>query len=116
MDDDIKQLEAELKQLQPIAPSGALRNRIEAELKTNPVQQMPGKVVWMWVFAALPAAAAAALAVILFARQGKSSAVIYSGPTAAVESAARSEEAPLKPVAAEKLLVSADDEGLVTLD
>src|SRR5215207_9852004 len=115
MDDDIKQLEAELARLRPATPSRALIKRVEAELATV---SAPPSLPWIeWILAAaLPAAALIALLLTLIPRTGETSAKqeLKSHSPGRVAGVA-SLEAPLKPIAAEKVLVSADDEGLVTL-
>src|SRR5688500_3847945 len=102
MDDEVKQFEAELARLRPAPPSRTLIKRVEAELAT--VVAEPRSLPWMeWVLAAaLPAAALIAVLLTLMPR-GKDSA-----PVQAVASVAP-QESPLKPVAAEKVLVSAVD-------
>lgn len=107
MDDELQQLEAELKGLRPAPLPAALVARVEAELagQPAPVPARPrgGNVAWFWPFLT----AAAAVLAMTFAPQppvpaeGKDS-IAHGG-------------AMLKPIAAENLLVSAQDEGLVTL-
>lgn len=106
MDND-EQLEAELKQFRPAAPPRRLVENIASELSAGSSRRsMPG-VAWPW---AVALAAAAALAFLL--------PQFGNNPVAPVASAvpAASPESAFKPVAAEKVLVSANDEGLVTLD
>lgn len=116
MDDEIKRLEGELAQLRPAAPSRALVKRVEAELATVPA---PRSLPWLeWVLAAaLPAAALIALLLTLIPRGDQ--AIAKQEPKlnspAGVVAGVAVQEAPLKPVAAEKVLVSAHDEGFVTL-
>ena len=104
MDDDLQQLEAELKNLRPAAPSVALRTRVQRELAPagSPVARMRSS--WWWL-AALPAAAAVALVFVLKSRPpaGSGSPVAVTTPV-------------FKPVTAQNVLYAADDEGLVTLD
>lgn len=107
MDDELQQFEAELKGLRPAPLSPALLARVEAELAGSPAaapaRPKGGTVAWFWPFLT---AAAAALA-MTFAPQPPMSAEGYG-------SLARSETT-LKPIAAENVLISAQDEGLVTL-
>ncbi len=104
MHDEFQELEAELKRLRPAAPSLALRDRIARELAAAPARRALAPVHRVWAVA-LPAAAAA---VALLAQLAPSSGI--RGPAWLADDAA------LKPVAAENVLVSARDEGLVTLD
>lgn len=120
MDDELKQLEAELERLQPARPSRALVQRIEADLiaKPEPVRRTIDRMGWVFALA-LPAAAALALMLTLASRlrNREPAALPAVGASSEVAPVAVvANEAPLKPVAAEKVLVSADDEGLVTLD
>ncbi len=113
MDDELQQLEAELKRLQPAPPPPALARRIARELEAAPAQRRLAEVHWLW--AALPAAAAVALVFTQFARErvtdeGRSAS--HFAPALATDATS---VASLKPVAAENLLVAAADEGLVTL-
>jgi hypothetical protein len=61
MDDDLQNLEHELKEFRPVAPSRALTARIESELVrdiASPTQASPAW--WLWA-AALPVAAVLAV-------------------------------------------------------
>lgn len=113
MDDELQQLEAELKRLQPVATAPALRDRIEHELASAPVRSRLAEVHWLW--AALPAAAAVALVCVQFARERSTELTneIPAGVPALAEATAI--VAPFKPVTAENVLVAASDEGLVIL-
>ena len=116
MDDELQQLEAELKALRPAAPSGLLTARIERELAapddTATGRAPRGAVRWLWA-AALPAAAAVALMVGQYSRRTARTTGLESGtPASAV---AGDTEAPFKPISAENVLYSASDEGLITL-
>lgn len=106
MDDELQQLEAELKGLRPAPLPPALVARVEAALAeaptAAPARPQGGNIAWFWPFLT---AAAAALA-MTFAPQPPS--------PAGKDSLAQSETA-LKPIKAENVLVSAQDEGLVTL-
>lgn len=101
MDDDFDKLEAELRRIRPAATSRALDQRIDGALAprrlTRPFRR--------WVWLALPAAAAIALAI----------ATMSPRRVADNSTAARPTPAAFKPVAAENVLVSSQDEGLVTL-
>lgn len=113
MDDELHQLEAELKRLQPAAPRPALVARVERALAVEPKRRSLAEVHWLW--AALPAAAAVALVFTQFARERP----VEAEPGAVrpvAQLAAIPGQAGLKPIAAENVLVSAADEGLVTLD
>ena len=115
MDNEINQLEAELSRLRPVPPSRALIKRIDSELAVVEVKRA---FPWMeWILAgALPAAAAIALLLTQLPRSGDAPAVSDSRSSLPTGGAALdSNAASLKPVAAEKVLVSAADEGLVTL-
>lgn len=111
MDDELLQLEAELKSLRPVAPTRQLEKRIARELEPAASARRPAAVLWFWA-AALPAAAALAIGVGALMRRdlspapGSAPAVVEASPA----------NAQLKPVAAENVLYSATDEGLVILD
>jgi hypothetical protein len=105
MDDELQQLEAELKRLRPVAPAPPLAARIGRELAAR----RPGRLWWTWV--ALPAAAALAFVLVRPERPGTDAPKVVASP-APVPVVAR---AIFKPVAAENVLVEARDEGLVTL-
>ena len=116
MDDETRQLEAELTRLRPITPSRALVRRIETELATASVPRRT--IPWFeWCLAAaLPAAALIVLLLTQFPRAGDARVNSGATPNEPLSVAGGSfREGALKPVAAEKVLVSADDEGLVTL-
>ena len=107
MDDELQNLEAELKTLRPAPPSVALVGQIEHELSAVVKRRAP--LAWFWG-AALPAAAALALMAASIMRRDLSrrSVAPLTGTAAAQEV--------LKPVAAENVLYSVRDEGVVTLD
>lgn len=150
MDDELKQLEAELKALQPAAPRRALFERLEAELAT-PVATAPveNKIVarpsrsWWAAAAAMPIAAAIAVAGYFVGRQGAKipqlnpeTPVVLTAPAVSGESPASQspvvataqpakweaveitaeQAAQFKPVASENVLYAVKDEGLVTLE
>ena len=102
MDNELHELEAELKRLRPIAPSRALATSIGRELAAAPRRNY-------WGWAALPLAAA--VAVLVFFRSETAVAPQPAVSTATEPSAV----ATYKPVSAENLLYDQSDEGLVTL-
>lgn len=108
MDEELKELEAELQELRPQAPSNELMARVRHELARPQAPRELAPVHRFWAVA-LPAAAAVALVFTHFSREAQPTAqrVSRMAPLAV---------APLKPVAAENLLVAASDEGLVTLE
>jgi hypothetical protein len=114
MDDELKQLEAELKQLKPALVSRRLTDRIEADLRAQP-EAAPRRSIFPAWWIALPIAAAVALAFTPLFRKPASTPMPPASASIAA-GASGGGGAYLKPIAAEKLLVSADDEGLVTLD
>lgn len=97
MDNELHELEAELKRLRPVAPSRALAAGIARQLAA------PRRNYWAWT--ALPLAASLAGLVMLRERPA------VPAPTPAPVSAV----ATYKPVSAENLLYAQNDEGLVTL-
>ncbi len=106
MDDELQNLEAELKRLRPAAASRALRARVEHQL-ARPVGVQPvAPLRWVW-FAVLPAAAAAVVVLLRYSQHPPASRPVRGDVIV---------DAPLKPVATENVLVSASDEGLVTLE
>lgn len=114
MDDDLHQLEAELKRLRPAAPSTRLRARVGEALVPARRKSSP-RWPWLWG-AALPVAAAIAM----MAFWPKEAPRARELPPVAVadrdQGASRSESSDtLKPVAVENVLYAAHDEGLVTL-
>lgn len=137
MDDELKNLEAELQRLRPRAPSPALMARIERDLSAAPALK-PGKAGaapriaevrrfdWRWAALALPAAAALAVGLFVAIRpapereRGAVSTVPAAGEHSTLEQASAASASAaddlLKPIAAENLLLTARDEGLVTLD
>jgi hypothetical protein len=111
MDDELQQLEAELKSLRPSAVPHELVVRIEDELKSVAHSRRPAPLFWFWA-AALPAAAALAIAIgTLMRRDLGGMRAAAPDLTANLRGATG-----LKPIAAENVLYAATDEGLVTLD
>lgn len=98
MDDELQELENELKQLRPVAPTRDLRARIETELTAKP-RHRPAWFVW----SALPLAAAAAWGAWMFLP-----GVLRDSPSRVPQG--------FQPVAAENLLLDVRDEGYVTLE
>lgn len=119
MDDDLQNLEAELKRLRPVAPPPAMLARIKRELGLSATAEKPApartaRVWWLWA-GALPAAAAAlVLALVVTSRQRTMPVSPVVAPMAvAVVQESTSEV--FKPVTAENVLYAVADEGLVTL-
>jgi hypothetical protein len=115
MDDEAQQLEAELKRLQPAPPSRRLLERLESELGASRVRHQRSTVIWLWVGAL---SAAAAIGVLVPRFGGSTSADPTSNLVtnqATLRPLSVAQEATFKPVAAENVLISAKDEGLVTL-
>ena len=101
IDDELQQLEAELKRLRPVAPSAAVHVRLAQELA--PRRRRAPILRFGWV--ALPIAAGVVLAVTL------SPAKRPAPPgTTATAQALR-----FKPVAAQNILIDSQDEGTATL-
>jgi hypothetical protein len=123
MDDELRELECELRALRPMPPSAALQERLRRALDPDTVAPLsllrPADKLrqyhWWWL-AAFPAATAALFAVLLALR-----APHRAGPGAPKPAGPRpvavvhAADHGLKPVAAENLLYATDDEGLVTL-
>lgn len=104
MDDELKELEAELRGLELAAPSRRLMARIERDLAAAEEPGGAMRLRWLWTVA-LPAAAVVALMVTFGGRAVKSPR----------QGEAVAEMNLMKPVAAENVLIAAEDEGLVTL-
>src|SRR3954467_9976151 len=107
MDDDFQQLETELKGLRPAKPSRALVSRIENELAIAPKSAARSQVWWLWTVA-LPVAAGVAFVVVQFSpkRPVRSEQTVAKNPPSAAQAlTVTANEAPLKPVAAENVLV-----------
>jgi len=128
MDEDFENLEAELKQLEPRAPSTNAVCRIEAELARHGDKTKVADIRWIGIGVTVLAAAAAVA--VIFVRPGSPRHETGSAPGRAATplAAAAGNGVPalparavgttsqLKPIADESMLVSARDEGLVTLD
>ncbi len=111
MDNDLQDLEAELKRLRPLAPSRTVAENIARQLASPTAA--PRRNAWAW--AALPLAAMVAGFVLLRDQPvapapTRTPALAPSLTTPAPASAA----AKFKPVSAENLLYAQSDEGLVT--
>jgi hypothetical protein len=106
MDEELNRLEAELKRLRPLAPSPRSFAAVERELE-RPATTRARVSRWWW--AAIAPLAAAAMVVFLFIRRDLPAGRPDREPQSA-------DALMMKPIALEKLLVSAEDEGLVTLD
>lgn len=97
MDNDFQDLEAELKALRPAAPSRELHARVTRELTPA------GRALPWWMWSAVPAAAALIIAFTL-AQRNALPGVVEADATPQ-----------FRPVSAENVLYSAQDEGPVTL-
>lgn len=105
MDEELQQLEAELKQLRPRTVSPGLRQRLARELEP--------RIRLRWVWTALPIAAALALLLTLNRSD-------HEVPTAAAPAVAQATTRPTpevyRPVSVENVLYASEDEGIVTLE
>ena len=117
MDNDLQELEAELKRLRPLAPARDVADVIARELATAPQRSRR-----YWVWAALPLATAASLAGVILLQERPAGSTPASKPTVAATHAPALSLAPknalaatYKPVSADNLLYAQSDEGLVTL-
>ena len=125
MDDELQQLEDELKRLRPAAPTRDFLARIERELAAPVAIPVPirraAPLWWLWA-AALPGAAAIAVVVTLATRDHPQPIAPLPTPIATVAKPTVAEQlvaesaAAFKPVTAENVLYAARDEGLVTLE
>ena len=104
MDDDHSLLETELKRLRPVAASRDLLGRIESE-----VQPAAPRPLARWTWLVLPAAAAFA---VVMAVKSQHSTIAPEKPATVLRPQTTRIE--FKPVRAENVLLSAQDEGLVT--
>jgi len=114
MDEEIEQLEAELKRLRPVAANRRLHEAIAREL--SPVRSTSLlRRARTWI--ALPVAAALVGSVLYFTAFGPPiSRPTSPAPASATPPiAAQSSMPQFRPVAARNILVSATDEGLVSL-
>lgn len=115
MDEELRELETELKGLRPARLRDGWQVRLQRELGTDP-QPVPAARSaarpnpWWWL-ATLPAAAAIALVLRLAPEDAG-----HDRAVPAQASAALAVEETLKPVAAQNVLYAAEDEGIVTLD
>ena len=103
MDNDLHELEAELKRLRPVVPRRALVAGIGQKLAA------PRRNYWAWT--ALPLAAMVAGLLLLRDRPAQ---LLPNSPSTSAPVAATTTPA-YKPVSAENLLYAQSDEGLVTL-
>ena len=118
MDDEHRELERELAQLRPAAPSRHLIERVDRALGSETAARPTApRVGWWWT---LPAAAALAFGILRLASDRPAPAVSSKSGSgsrpADIASDAPAASAAFKTVAAENILVSARDEGIVTLD
>lgn len=118
MDDETPQFEAELKRLRPIAPSRRLIESIDLELAAATTRRRRPKAIKAVMFWSGTLAAAAAIALLVRSGGQHSNRARPGTPAvqAVVASSGEANEAPFKPISAENVLISANDEGLVTLD
>ena len=100
IDDELQQLEAELKRLSPVAPSAAVRARLALELA--PRRRRAPILRFGWVV--LPIAAGVVLAVALSPAKRPAASGTASAPALR-----------FKPVAAQNILIDSQDEGTATL-
>ncbi len=107
MDDELQSLETELTRLRPMPVPAALTKRVGAALG----ERRAARASRWWLAVALPAAAAVAFGLLQAFDPRATGAAHPEAPVAVTPADAT----PFKPVAADKLLVSATDEGLVTL-
>jgi hypothetical protein len=113
MDEEFEQLEAELRRLRPITPDPRLRGAIARELAPVPSTNVFRRAR-TWI--ALPIAAAIVGSLLYFtAFTPPNSDAPASSVTASTTVAAPTSAPQFKPVAARNILVSATDEGLVSL-
>jgi hypothetical protein len=102
MDDNFQDLEAELGRLQPAAPRSQFLARIESDLAPR------RRVLRGWLWVAIPAAAALAVAAVFgIRRAARPSADVSALQLAAVPT--------LRPVEVRDVLVGSRDEGYVML-
>ncbi|MCF7687448.1 MAG: hypothetical protein K9M98_00555 [Cephaloticoccus sp.] len=107
MDKELLELEAELKQLRPLPPSGQLQARIAAELSPR------RKISWTWV--ALPLAAALVLLLALRSNDSVNRGNNAVPLVATVPPPVESNPTVFKPVATQNVLYATQDDGIVTL-
>lgn len=100
IDDELAQLEAELKRLRPAAPSPALQGRLEAAFAAK---RRPRAAILRFGWVALPIAAGVALA------------VAYSPAFRQPATTGAKPAAVFKPVKAQNILLESKDEGTATL-
>ncbi len=108
MDNDLHQLEAELKRLRPVVPSRELTEQIGRKLTSHPRRNL-------WAWTALPLAAMVAGLLLL---QDRPMAPATARGMTAISPRPRANlpaTPTYKPVSAENLLYAQSDEGLVTL-
>lgn len=114
MDDELKQLERELRRLQPAAPRAALEARLERELADGARNGVRDRTLRPWLLALLlPAAAAVAF---LIARSPETPNADAALAAAVPAPPAQAPRPLLEPVSVENVLTAARDEGYVTLD
>jgi hypothetical protein len=110
MDDELKELEAELRRLRPAAPSAKLWSGVAQAVVNSEKRSRRRRVVAWWS----PMAAAIAVAAVWLGGRGEGGAEA-SRRIASAENTATPETS-FKPVAAEKVLLASQEEGYATLD
>lgn len=108
MDNDLQELESELKRLRPLAPSRAVADDIARILAPA-----PRRAAWAWT--ALPLADMIAGFVLLQERPAAPAPTRTPALAPTLTPAPANAAATYKPVSAENLLYAQSDEGLVTL-
>jgi hypothetical protein len=112
MDNELENIETELKALRPAAVSHRFVQRVARALENEERSRRRTLASIHWLRIGLASAAAAAAVLLL---QAPTASLPRREAGSIGWGSAPREDAELKPVAAEKLLVAAQDEGLVTL-
>jgi hypothetical protein len=118
MDDDFQDLEKELKALRPRDPSRWLLARLEREFAADDDRAVDRRARFRlsWKWAGWSALAGAACAVLLaIAPHRSAEPMAYAPPVAATVAAPEQPADVYKPVRADKMLVSAEEEARLTL-
>lgn len=110
MDDEFAYLEAELRALRPYKPSWDLKERVGREINSTAPAPARRGPAWTWAVLFPGVAAAVALLLGVVAPRWESPGAAHSARMTGASAAGG-----LKPVRMEKVLVEADDEGLVVL-
>src|SRR5215203_5162526 len=104
MDDELRDLEAELKQLQPASPSERLRASVAAELSSEPRANVGDTAQRWWWWVLLPAAAAIVALLVHSAALGP--ALNMRALQSRLPGTTGAETTPLKPISADNVLIS----------